>query len=99
MEFSLYTPDLLELAFATGSLAWLFSERLTDPGEVFGWWPPLVERVTTWHPARKLLYGCAKCMAGSSTLLLALALGYGLRAFLASGLAILVALGLGRWLD
>ena len=69
---------VIELTHAAliGLSAFLFCEVLTRPGEVFGWWPVLVERIAgmkgkspidynfgqRW--VNKWLYGCAKCMAG-----------------------------------
>jgi hypothetical protein len=56
--------------------AFLFCEVLTRPGEIFGWWPEMIERMagmTGKNPIdytvgqaliNKWLYGCAKCMAG-----------------------------------
>jgi hypothetical protein len=87
----------VEISLTIGSLAWIFSAVLTEPGEVFGWWPPVVQRVTGWLPINKLLYGCAKCMAGFWTLWASLAMGYGWHSIQCAGLAILTALVLDRY--
>lgn len=90
---------IIELSAWAGLLAWLFSSHLTQPGEIFGWWPGVVQRATKWEPANRLLYGCAKCMAGFWCLGAALAMGYGAEAFLASAGAMLAVLVLDRFLQ
>ena len=87
----------IELSLWAGLLAWLFSVYLAQPGEVFGWWPGLVQRLTKWEPANKLLYGCYRCMAGFWGLWAALATGAGFSAILCSALAMLTAMVLEKW--
>lgn len=89
---------VIEIAAVSGLLCWLFSSHLTHPGEVFGWWPGIVQRLTSWEPANRLLYGCGKCMAGFYALWAGLLMGHTAGAFLASAGAMLVVLMLDRYL-
>lgn len=46
----------------------VWSLILTQPGELFGWWPALVYSITRNEQVNKLLYGCEKCIAGQFAL-------------------------------
>jgi len=91
------SPSALELGAALGLAAWLFSAHLTQPGEVFGWWPGLIQRITSKQWAHKPLYACAKCLGGQAALWAALAAGEGWQALTAAGAAMVVALVADRW--
>ena len=65
MVETLYTP----LLFSVCAVAW---QRITEPGEVFGWLPPLLfKRQYLSDTANKIQYAiarvtwaCSKCIAG-----------------------------------
>lgn len=97
MYRNMVMAEVIEISAVSGLLCWLFSSHLTHPGEVFGWWPGIVQRLTSWEPANRLLYGCGKCMAGFYALWAALVAGHTAGAFLASAGAMLVVILLDRY--
>lgn len=88
----------IQTGAAIGVLMWLFSAHLTQPGEIFAFWPGFVQRITKNDAVNRLLYGCAKCMSGFWALWFCLFSGYGLQAFTASVAGMMTAIILDRYL-
>ncbi len=79
----MYSAVVAEIAHGLliAVFAFLFVEVLTRNGEILGWWPALIQRITgantrpmsDWNWKDKLLfawlYGCAKCMSGALSVL------------------------------
>ena len=77
IPFPLIGLDVLQLPFYISIASFVFCNYLTEDGEIFELWPSIVDRYTTnaeW--LRKPLHLCAKCQAGSATLIISLLLGY-----------------------
>lgn len=53
---------LTGMVFGVGAV--VFSQSLTRNGEIFGWWPVLLTRITDNEAVHKAAYGCPKCVAG-----------------------------------
>jgi|AACY02.3.fsa_nt_gi hypothetical protein len=64
--------ELVILGVCNGVFAYLFSNALTAPGMVFGWWWRVV-RVRPGSAAYNALGGCSKCFAGQLTLWMGIA--------------------------
>ena len=72
--------ESLILPFVCAAAGFLVADVLTAPGEVLAWWPGVVRRVfrldkrspMDWNvvqlTAYKILFGCAKCVAGQLAL-------------------------------
>lgn len=92
------SPLALEIGLLSGLAGWLFSAHLTQPGEVFSFWPALLQwcRAPEW--LQKPLFACAKCVAAQAALWWAIGAGMGWGSALAALVAMAVAVALARWI-
>lgn len=60
--------ELIITAVFVAVVAITWVTMLTDPGDIFDWFPRLVQRITKNEKINKVLHACERCFAGQFAL-------------------------------